>query len=740
MTCRLPFAFPAHAAALGLTLFAGGLGSQAAEVVINEVMADNHAAVVNAGDYPDWIELYNTTDQMVNLGGWSLTDDLTFPGRFVFPANTLIAAKGYLLVWCDSATAAPGLHTGFALDNLGQTLGLFSPQLPPRLVDSVAFGHQLEDLSIGRVPDGSGAFVLTQPTAVKANQAQSTGPASGLRINEWMADPDSGDDWFELYNPSALPVPLAGLWLSDKLNNPANTQIPSQTYIAANEFLRFWADQHPEDGSTHVDFKLSNEGESIGLFTASGQPIDTVSFGPQTTDVSQGRLPDGTATVVAFPTSATPGESNYLPLTSVLINEVLSHTDPPFEDAIELYNPSPTAVPIGGWYLSNNRHEPKKYQIPAGVSVPPGGFQVFYEYQFNANPDQPGNFNFNSAHGDEAVLSAANSGVLTGHRAQVEFGAAAQLVSFGRIAISTGADFAPLSTHTFGQDNPTSLAQFRSGTGLPNAGPLLSSVVISEIMFHPPDLITTVTNDNTRDEFVELYNPTAETVPLYHPFYPENTWRLDGGVSYRFPRGVSLAAGQTLVVVSFDPDADKTELAAFRAQYGIGTEVRLYGPFEGKLDNAGEGISLLRPDDPQLPPHPDAGYVPKLDVDRIQYVDRTPWPEGADGTGASLQRLDSKAYGNDPANWSALPPTPGQPTRGLAFDAAFVSAGRVVLRFTAVPGHTYTLQSRNAVGTGTWTKLKDFPASEVLRVQEATDSLTSPEGARFYRLRSPFVP
>ena len=53
------------------------------------------------------------------------------------------------------------------------------------------------------------------------------------------------------------------------------------------------------------------------------------------TGVSQGRFPDGSANIVSFPTTVSPGESNYLPLTNAVANEILTHTDPPLEDAIE---------------------------------------------------------------------------------------------------------------------------------------------------------------------------------------------------------------------------------------------------------------------------------------------------------------------------------------------------------------------------------------------------------------------
>jgi hypothetical protein len=75
-----------------------------------------------------------------------------------------------------------------------------------------------------------------------------------------------------------------------------------------------------------------------------------------------------------------------LPLTNVVINEVLTHTDPPLEDAVELYNPALTPVDISGWFLSNTPDNLKKFRIPDGTVIPASGYKVFYEYEFNPNP------------------------------------------------------------------------------------------------------------------------------------------------------------------------------------------------------------------------------------------------------------------------------------------------------------------------------------------------------------------
>ena len=169
-----------------------------------------------------------------------------------------------------------------------------------------------------------------------------------------------------------------------------------------------------------------------------------------------------------------------------MINELLSHTDPPLEDAVEFFNPTGTPVDISGWYLSNSSRDLGRFVIPAGTVIPARGYKVIYEGQFGTNgfAGLVTPFTFNSAHGDTAFLSQISGGQLTGYRAGAVFGAAANGVSFGRFLTSVGADFVAMNRRTFGVDNPTSLEQFRTGLGAANPSPLVGPIVINEIMYH----------------------------------------------------------------------------------------------------------------------------------------------------------------------------------------------------------------------------------------------------------------
>ena len=280
------------------------------------------------------------------------------------------------------------------------------------------------------------------------------------------------------------------------------------------------------------------------------------------------------------------------------------------------------------WIAANTK-------LPAGTIIPPGGYAVIYENQFNNGTANA--FTLNSAHGDQVWLSAAVAGVETGDRATVQFGAAVNGVSFGRVETSTSVDFVPLMKRTFGVDEPSTIEAFRTGQGLVNAAPAIGPVIINEIMYHP----------NGVEEFIELYNNSGCAVPLFDAAFPTNRWKLGGGVEFTFPANQYLPEGGHLLVVDFDP-ANSAALASFRTRYGIDEGVPIYGPFSGSLANEGDSVELDRPDKPQQDPSPDAGFVPYVLADRVNYSDAAPWPAAAaNGGGFSLQRLAVTLYGNE---------------------------------------------------------------------------------------------
>jgi hypothetical protein len=755
-------------------------------VVINEVLANNSSVVEmlfgTNSITPDWVELYNLSTGPVDLSGASLTDTTVNPRRWVFPTGSTIPGSGYLRIRCDadlpaSTIAEPVMNAPFGLSASGGGVFLFdSPARGGALLSAITYGIQATDYSIGRIPNGGNTWNLTRPTPSSANIVSPLGNAALVKINEWMADPASGDDWFELYNPNAQPVALGNYYLTDDLNNRTKSRIPPLSFIGVttNSYLQIRADSNTGAGADHVNFALGRGGESLGFSTPAGVLIDGLTFAAQQTGVSEGRFPNGSAGIVRFPGTVSPGEPNYLPLTNVVISEVLSHSDPPWEDAIELQNLTAAPINIGGWFLSDSKDNFQKYRIPTG-------YLVFYEYQFN-NTNEPSTspFALSSANGDQVYLSAATNGLLTGYRTSVDFGPALTGVSFGRYQTSVETEFVSMRQPTFGINDFGTVEQLRASTnGAPNSLPAVGPVVISEIMYHPQPIDT---NDNVLEEFIELHNPGTEAVPLYHPVYPNLTWRIRDGVDFDFPPNITIPAGGYVLVVSFDPAVNTAALQAFRARYpGLHPDAIVLGPYIGKLDNGSDDIELKQPDTPE------GNDVPYVLVEHVRYRDVAPWPLGADGSTNSIQRRVMMAYGNDPTNWVAAVPTPSpaggvqtdndgdgmpnawetqyglnpnssadasldldgdgltnlqeyragtDPTQAgstLRLQATYAGAGSVQLSFQAVAGRTYTIEYKDSLSTGTWQIFANVPAGSA-GVRQMTVPI---QGLRFYRLKTP---
>ncbi|MDD1750890.1 MAG: lamin tail domain-containing protein, partial [Methanothrix sp.] len=580
-------------------------------------------------------------------------------------------------------------------------------------------GLQVTDLSIGRVPDGTGSWVLTASTPEAANQAVTLAlPLGHLIINEWMATNSSGPDWLELYNNATNPVALAGLVFTSVAppTAPSNRAMTNLSFIAAGDFIRLDCVGAPAaKDPDELDFKLShNTGETVTLYQPDrATVIYQISFpginqipGFWAPDVSYGWLPDGmTNRLFKFGSAPggigkpTPGASNFAPITNVVVSEVLSHTDLPLEDAVELHNPTDTAVDISGWWISNEKDNFRKFWVPANTVIAPFGFHVFYEWagiktNIALNPNGVGtnrSFSFNSARGDMVYVFATDGTTnLNGFRTGESFDPAPNGVSYGRYVTSEGkVDFVLQSQLSFGtsvtRTDPTNLIHvFRTGLGATNAYPRMGPLVINEIMYHPPDIIVGTNRiDDSTNEFIEIYNPTADPVALYdtnglyfdpnippwdtQPFADgrTNTWRLRGEVDFEFPTNLVLNAGRYLLVVNFSP-TNTAELDAFRQRYYIPTNFnRIFGPYRGKLGNGSGSVELQRPDTPQGPNNP-ADFadrlVPYYLIERVKYYDSTPWPTNADGGGYSLQRLRTEEYANDPTNWTSTLPSPGRPT------------------------------------------------------------------------------
>jgi len=258
-------------------------------VMVNEFMASNSRTQEDpneAGEYPDWIELYNAGTGTIDLGGMYLTDNLSDPNKWQIPAGVSIEPGGYQLFWADNDEEQGDTHTNFQLNSNGEEIGLFDSD-GKTLLDVVYFNHQLQskDVSYGRFPDGSENWRALDmrtdphPTPGQANEG------FAIVINEIMYHPSSEnplEEYIELYNRGSEGVDLSNWRFTDGVDFlfPPGTTLDVNSYLVVTADVNVFSAKYP--GVTNMvgqwSGKLSNKGESIELVNAAGTRVDKVVY------------------------------------------------------------------------------------------------------------------------------------------------------------------------------------------------------------------------------------------------------------------------------------------------------------------------------------------------------------------------------------------------------------------------------------------------------------------------------
>ncbi|MBI2968507.1 MAG: CotH kinase family protein [Bacteroidetes bacterium] len=138
------------------------------QVVVNELMAVNNTTQANGlGNFGDWIELYNNTNDTVSLDNLYLSDDMAVPVKWQFPDGTNILPNDFLIVWADNDVYASENHSGFKLASTGEAVILSYAN--GTIIDSISFPSQTADVSYSRCPDGTGQFINSPPSFDSSN-------------------------------------------------------------------------------------------------------------------------------------------------------------------------------------------------------------------------------------------------------------------------------------------------------------------------------------------------------------------------------------------------------------------------------------------------------------------------------------------------------------------------------------------------------------------------------------------
>ena len=288
---------------------------------LNEVQVENLSGLTNSlGQRVPWIELFNPTTNTVTLDGLYLSPSPTNLAAWAFPAGAALGPKQFRLIFADAQpqlTTPTEYHANFTLPARGTLLLSRTHQGANQVLDYLDYASPGSDRSYGSAPDAQSfarqAFYYATPGASN-NPAT---PPIRVRINEWMADnfatlADPADtnfeDWFELYNAGTEPADLSGYYLTDTALNKYQSLIPANHHyiIPPNGYLLVWADGERAQNSTnladlHVNFKLDRLGDGIALYAPDGTLVDAVSFATQTTDATEGRIPNGGTQILKLP-------------------------------------------------------------------------------------------------------------------------------------------------------------------------------------------------------------------------------------------------------------------------------------------------------------------------------------------------------------------------------------------------------------------------------------------------------
>ncbi|MCK4659474.1 MAG: CotH kinase family protein [Phycisphaerae bacterium] len=328
---------------------------------INEFMADNESTIEDPDQpaaFEDWIEIYNPGAFSVDMGGMYLTDYLADPTQWQVPDGVTVPAGGYLLFWADDDDEQGDTHTNFKLGKSGEEIGLFDSD-GVTVIDSVVFGVQWPDVSYGRYPDGTDNWVFfANPTPWASN----TEPNAPPMISDTTHTP-------------AAPTSADPVWVTCVVTDDGSLGQVALTYDAGSGLVEvpMYDDGAHQDGNPGDNLY----GEQIPAF-ASGTLVRyyvtaTDNLGAESADPPQ--APTATyAYVVDY--APPPVHINEF----MADNETIEDPDEPgqYPDWIELYNAGTDAIDLGGMYLTDDLNDRTQYEIPAGVSIPAGGYLVFW--------------------------------------------------------------------------------------------------------------------------------------------------------------------------------------------------------------------------------------------------------------------------------------------------------------------------------------------------------------------------
>lgn len=359
--------------------------SDVSGLFINEIYSCN----------PDWVELYNSSDEDIELDGFILQDDKGAEEEYVFERGTVIGAGEFLVV--EDFTFGISSSKGDRVVLLDASRNE---------VDAVSIPVMEDGTSYGRKSDGGNEWgIMTSPTKGTGNSGGGSDDTPGestvkVLLNEIMSAPAGDDmDFIEIYNAENREVDLGGFILQDDKGAAEEFVIPQGTVIAAGGFVVF-EQVSPGEGDSFT-FGLSSKGDEVIFLDADRNvvdKVDTPDYG-DTKGQSYARTVDGAGEWSVTDTPTKGGSNGGAPQTTLkgilMINEVYTYadgSDPDDLDFIELYNAGDQTIDLSGLVLWESGGQAEAWTVPQGRSIEAGGYFVIECDKDNALFGDPENY------------------------------------------------------------------------------------------------------------------------------------------------------------------------------------------------------------------------------------------------------------------------------------------------------------------------------------------------------------
>ena len=467
--------------------------------------------------------------------------------------------------------------------------------------------------------------------SVITGSSETIGPSSrrtGLIISEIMYHPAARTDgmeleFVELFNTQDWPEDISGYRLSGNLDYtfPVHTTIGARGYLVVAAVP---ADVQSVYGLTGVrggyTNRLSNGSGTIRLRNRSNAVLLEADYAgappyPASADGAGHSLvlarpsygeADPRAWAASDKVGGSPGQAEITtanPYRTLLINEVLVHTDPPDLDYVELFNYGSQALDISGCFLSDDP-DTNKFAIPTGTVIPAKGFIAFDELQLGFGLSTLGETVFFRSADQTRVIDA------------IRFAPQANGVAFGR----------------YPDGAPTFQALSAKTPGSSNARPLARDIVINELMCKPVSGLDD-------DEYVELHNHGTSPINV-------SGWRFRDGIDFTIPTNTIVPASGYLVVAK--------NAARLLTNYGNLNTANTVGDYKGSLANGGERLTLAMPSETVVTNQsglPES-HVIWIVADQVAYGTGGRWGQWSAGGGSSLELIDPRSDSRLASNWA----------------------------------------------------------------------------------------